>query len=267
MWLQELPDLVAELTSRWSLTVSAPFEHEGGSCSWVAPARRSNGERVVLKIGAPHMEADQEIDALQLLNGNPTVHLFEADADSNAMLLEECQPGIPLRTQSVTQQNHVLAAALRRIWAARVNSDLFRPLSTMIAYWSEETQRDRDRWFDSSLIIDGLAVFQELSEAGAGDVLLATDLHAGNVLRARREPWLVIDPKPFIGDPAYDATQHLLNMRKQLAASPEDTIQEFAELLGVDPRRVRLWLFARLAAEPRDIWDTESFDLARRLRG
>ena len=23
-----------------------------------------------------------------------------------------------------------------------------------------------------------------------------------NVLRAQREPWLVIDPKPFVGDPA-----------------------------------------------------------------
>jgi len=39
-------------------------------------------------------------------------------------------------------------------------------------------------------------------------MLLATDLHAGNVLPAAREPWLVIDPKPFTGDPAYDATQH-----------------------------------------------------------
>src|SRR5215207_7784436 len=38
----------------------------------------------------------------------------------------------------------------------------------------------------------------ELSRSAPTDVLLATDLHAGNVLRARREPWLVIDPKPFV---------------------------------------------------------------------
>ena len=44
-----------------------------------------------------------------------------------------------------------------------------------------------------------------------------TDLHAGNVVRAEREPWLVIDPKPFVGDPAYDATQHLLNCRDEIA--------------------------------------------------
>ena len=38
------------------------------------------------------------------------------------------------------------------------------------------------------------------------EVVLATDLHAGNVLQAERQPWLVIDPKPFVGDPAFDAT-------------------------------------------------------------
>ncbi len=51
-------------------------------------------------------------------------------------------------------------------------------------------------------------------------MLLATDLHAGNVLRAEREPWLVIDPKPFVGDPTYDALQHMLNCDDRLRADP-----------------------------------------------
>jgi streptomycin 6-kinase len=85
-------------------------------------------------------------------------------------------------------------------------------------------------------------------------VLLATDLHAGNVLQAQREPWLVIDPKPFIGDPAFDATQHLLNCIARLRAEPLSTIQRFAELLQVDSEQVRMWTFARLAAEPRQNW-------------
>ena len=42
-------------------------------------------------------------------------------------------------------------------------------------------------------------------------MLLCTDLHAGNVLAAEREPWLVIDPKPDVGDPTYDVLQHLHN--------------------------------------------------------
>jgi streptomycin 6-kinase len=75
---------------------------------------------------------------------------------------------------------------------------------------------------------------------------LATDLHAGNVLRARRAPWLVIDPKPFVGDPAYDATQHLLNCSARLRSDPDRLIRRFADLLSADHDRVRLWLFARV---------------------
>jgi streptomycin 6-kinase len=40
---------------------------------------------------------------------------------------------------------------------------------------------------------------------------LHADLHADNVLAAQREPWLAIDPKLYVGDPAYDVTQHIFN--------------------------------------------------------
>src|SRR6266571_3898029 len=53
---------------------------------------------------------------------------------------------------------------------------------------------------------------------------------------------------------AYDATQHLLNCIGRLRAEPLSTIQRFAELLVVDSKHVRMWTFARLAAEPRDDW-------------
>ncbi len=97
-------------------------------------------------------------------------------------------------------------------------------------------------------------------------MLLATDLHAGNVLRSEREPWLVIDPKPFVGDPAYDATQHLLNCDARLRSDPRGTICRIADLLGVDRERIRLWTFARGAAEPRDDWrHDDSMALARAI--
>jgi streptomycin 6-kinase len=80
-------------------------------------------------------------------------------------------------------------------------------------------------------------------------VLLVTDLHAGNVLAAQREPWLVIDPKPFVGDPAYDAVQHLLNCAERLHADPGGLTARMAHLLEVDLVRLRRWLFARCVLE------------------
>jgi streptomycin 6-kinase len=125
----------------------------------------------------------------------------------------------------------------------------------MLEFWSQETLAHSKHWPDQVLVREGLDLFHELALTAPNQVLLATDLHAGNVLRAQREPWLVIDPKPFIGDPAYDATQHLLNCRARLRSAPLDTIRRFADLLAVHPERVRLWLFARVAAEPRSRWD------------
>jgi streptomycin 6-kinase len=76
----------------------------------------------------------------------------------------------------------------------------------------------------------------------------------------------VIDPKPFIGDPAYDLTQHLFNCSASLCADPHGTIRRFADLVGIDPERVRLWTFARAAAEPRADWRNSGlFPIARAL--
>jgi streptomycin 6-kinase len=121
-------------------------------------------------------------------------------------------------------------------------------------------------WPDPGLVREGLRLFDELPRSADEDVLLATDLHAGNVLRASREPWLVIDPKPFIGDPAYDATQHLFNCGGRLASDLVGTIRRLADLLEVDHQRVRLWTFARAAAEPREDWsDDRLLMLARAI--
>jgi streptomycin 6-kinase len=135
----------------------------------------------------------------------------------------------------------------------------------MLAYWTQETMASAPAWPDAALVRTGLRLFDELSRAVPDDVLLATDLHAGNVLRAQREPWLVIDPKPFVGDRAYDATQHLFNCGQRVIVDPRGTIRRFADLLELDQERVCLWLFARAAAEPRDEWTEDSVALARAL--
>ncbi|HZG69721.1 MAG TPA: aminoglycoside phosphotransferase family protein, partial [Herpetosiphonaceae bacterium] len=89
-WLEQLPNAIRELQGRWSLVLDAPFDGTEVSCSWVAPATRSDGTRAILKLGMPHMEAEHEMEALRFWDGDPTVHLLAADEDRNAMLLERC---------------------------------------------------------------------------------------------------------------------------------------------------------------------------------
>ena len=262
-WLAQLPKAVVDLTQRWSLTLSLPFEEEA-SCSWVAPCVRRDGTPAVLKIGLPHMEGENEIDGLLFWDGDPTVFILEADLDLNAMLLERCEPGTTLRGQPEDEQDRVIAKLLRGLWRPLPDRHPFRPLSEMIVAWIKEPMESVDRFPDAGLAEEGLHIFEVLLNDTSCEVLLATDLHAGNVLQSQREPWLVIDPKPFYGDPAYDATQHLLNCKERLHSKPNTTINRFADLLGVDPERVRLWTFARLASTSSGDWD-KSQVLARKL--
>lgn len=253
-WLARLPQTIAELASLWSLELAPPFD--AGMCAWVAPVTLADGSRAALKLGMPHLEAEHEIAALRFWGGDPTAGLIDADDERNAMLLELCVPGHSMRVIAEQQQDDVIADLLRRLWRRPTAPHPFRPLSVMTRHWIESSLVDAHRWPDPGLTREGLRLMDELARASPNDVLLATDLHAGNVLAARRMPWLVIDPKPFIGDAAYDATQHLLNCAARLAGDPLGTIARFADLLGVDRERVRLWMFARLAAEPRSDWST-----------
>jgi streptomycin 6-kinase len=265
VWLERLPDVIHELRDRWSLSLDAPFGGDDVSCSWVARAVRADGSRAVLKVGMPHFEGAHEILGLRFWDGDPTVRLIEVDVDLNAMLLEECQPGTTLRELPEREQDVIVAGLLRRLWKRPSAPHPFRPLSALTAHWADETIAAAREWPDAGLVQEGLRLFAELSRPSADDVLLATDLHAGNVLRAQREPWLVIDPKPFVGDRAYDATQHLINCKDRLLTAPAATIQRVADLLEVDAERVRLWMLARSAAEPRDPWNDDSLALARLL--
>jgi streptomycin 6-kinase len=159
----------------------------------------------------------------------------------------------------------VIAGLLRRLWRCPPASHPFRQLAALMAYWRAETLRQAASWPDEGLVREGLRLLEALALDVPTEVLLAIDLHAGNVLAARRAPWLVIDPKPFVGDPAYDATQHLLNCHGRLHRDPAGTIRRFADLLELDAERVRRWTFARAVAEPRERWSDGALELARAL--
>jgi len=66
---------------------------------------------------------------------------------------------------------------------------------------------------------------------------------------AQREPWLVIDPKPYVGDPTYDPLQHLLNCDERFRLDPRGLAHRMADLLGLDRQRLLRWLFARCVQE------------------
>jgi len=257
-WIAGLPAIVADLAGRWSLQVGEPFQ-PGGQCSWTAPVTDSAGAGLVLKVAFrfPGGEERDEAAGLRLWDGNGAVRLHAArQSQSEYMLLmERCMPGTPLgQALPEPEQDQVVTRLLRRLWAQPHAGYPFRPLAQMCAAWAEEFEREyaaagaADR-IDPGLARAGMALFRALPETANSQVLLCTDLHGDNILAAQRAPWLVIDPKPYVGDPAYDVLQHMLNCEGRLVADPAGLATRMADLAGIDPGRVRHWLFARSVQE------------------
>jgi len=249
--LAALPDRVEELSARWRLELGEPFE-PGGNCSWVAPGIDADGRDMVLKVAWKHTEALHEAEGLAALGGRGAAEVYAFDniaEDTTAMLLERCRPGAELRERPEAEQHVVVTELLQCVWEVDLPANHpFRPLSVMADDWTARAEArlaaDPTR-LDAGLAREGLGLFRELSRTGPTEVLLCTDLHAGNVLSGQRHPWLLIDPKPYVGDPHYDVLQHLLNCNESLQANPIDLLNRVADLAGLDAERVRQWLFAR----------------------
>jgi streptomycin 6-kinase len=257
-WINGLPGFVADLADQWSLSVGDPFE-PGGQCSWTAPVTGPTGAELVLKVGFrfPGGEERDEAAGLRTWDGNGAVRLHAASASESvcALLIERCVPGTQLgQVLAEPEQDLVVAELLRRLWEQPHAGYPFRPLVQMCRAWADEFEAEYATAgaacrIDPGLARAGIALFQELPATADREVLLCTDLHGDNILAAQREPWLVIDPKPYVGDPAYDVLQHMLNCEDRLAADPAALAARMAGLAGLDAARVRQWLFARSVQE------------------
>jgi streptomycin 6-kinase len=252
-WVAALPRTVTELAERWSLEVDEPFQ-PGGATAWVAPARTGANVDLVLKVGLRHTEAAHEADGLREWDGHGAVRIYATTEfdDTIGLLIERCSPGTPLAGQPEPDQDVVIAALLTRLWREPAPGHRFRPLQVMCEQWADEFEQKvaagREA-LDPGLVRDGIALFRSLPATAERNVLLCTDLHAENVLAAQRERWLVIDPKPYVGDPTYDPLQHLLNCEDRLPVDPRGLVRRMADLLRLDRERLLLWLFARCVQE------------------
>ena len=266
-WLARLPALVARIAAEWRIEVGAPFL-PGGMTAWVAPARDDAGNDLVLKVGWPHPEAAHEADGLRAWDGAGAIRVCQANelAEATVLLLERCRPGTPLRASPAEEHDLVIAGLLRRLWVEPPAGHGFRPLSDMCDYWAkryDERSPAERSCLETPLAEEGIRLLRELPRNGGDALLLHTDLHAGNVLAAEREPWLAIDPKPYVGDAAYDVTQHVFNGVFLEGADVSSLAARMALLLDLDLNRILRWLFAR-AVEASPYWAGMA-DLARTL--
>jgi streptomycin 6-kinase len=140
---------------------------------------------------------------------------------------------------------------LQQLWRAPGAGHPFATAQAFAAAWAvdiERQYREQERPFDEALLGAAVQAFEQLAAYGGESVVLHQDFHRGNVLRADRSPWLAIDPKPLVGERAFDARwllYDLLFTDPRSAASPVALLERLAAELSLEPERVRLWTMAR----------------------
>lgn len=253
-WLATLPGLADELLRRWDCEPTEAVTH--GQVGIVVPVRRRyDGKPAVLKISFPHPGNVHEPDAFAVWAGRGAVRLYERDDARFAMLLERVGEGaVAGSLADVEDIDDAVAVAgrLARRLAVPAPAGLPR-MSSLVAEWECEL-RDEDRELGSPLparaVAAAIATVRELG-MDQPDTLIHGDLHFTNVLRSEREPWLAIDPKGYVGDPAYDSITLLRTRFEPLLTAPDPRaaalrrLAVFADAAEVDRDRARRWAQAR----------------------
>jgi len=247
-WLAALPELISASCSRFDVEPSgSPFS--GGCVSYVLPVSRG-GEDAVLKLQFVDRESRYEADALKAWAGHGAIRLLDHSEDLGALLLERCHPGRFLADDPSTDKLGVMAGLLRKLLIPA--GPPFTSLRDEASTWidSMETNwQNAGRPCEKRLVDAAVEALSNLSKDETETVLLHQDLHGHNVLSAERDPWLAIDPKPLIGDPAFALSPIVRSF--EFGHSKEAAfcrLDRLSEELGLDRERARLWTLGQTMA-------------------
>ena len=248
-WLTRAPRLGDDLITEWGLRIDGATL--SGNCAMVVPVRTDDDRAGVLKIGWPHWEAETEHLALRAWQGDGAVELWRADPRRFALLLERARPDRDLHALDVLEACEVVA----RLYGRLHRSPLPQPrrLSDLCREWVERLPPLLEaNLIARRFVSQGERLLRDFADDPDTDAaLIHSDLHFFNVLAAEREPWLVIDPKPLSGDPAYEVAPLLWNRWDEAmsAVSPRqallDRLFTVVDVAGLDEDRVRDWIVVR----------------------
>jgi streptomycin 6-kinase len=251
-WLNDLPQIVEELSANWSLEVEKSFPNL--SYNYVAPCVCEGTIEAVLKIGLPEEKPEiyNEARFLRTANGNGAVKLLKSDESRRAILLERLSPGANLKEVCLTDEAKAVEIAvgiMRGLLKEPPPNSPFRRLEDWFNNFFVKAAKTN---FPFEFQIKTREFYEELSSASKLKFLIHGDLHHENILSATREPFLAIDPKGIIGDIGYEAAvflnNHLwwLESASDLREKLNDAVRRFSEAFEIEPKDLRKWAFAQM---------------------
>ncbi len=252
-WLDSLTDVVGRLAVKWNLKIRDTFSNL--SYNFVVNVENADGSTAVLKVGwKTDKEFKFEYDSLKIFDGHGIARVLEYSDAEPAMLLEKLEPGKMLSLiEDDEEATEIAAKVMKELWQ-EVPSNYSFP---SVGDWGLEFARIRDRFGGTSgplpkeIFNKAEDLYKNLVASQEKTVLLHGDLHHYNILSAKREAWLAIDPKGLIGEPAYETGSYLRNPIPELLERSNQKemfrkrVAIFTDLLGMNRERVVGWAYSQ----------------------
>lgn len=260
-WIAALPGEAAAYLQRWGLRLAGPSMY--GAVSLVLPVERADGTPAALKLQLLDEESAGEAAALRAWDGDGVVRLLEHDEVSGTMLLERLDAGRPLSVVPDTMAAvRVLAELLVRLNAVAAPEGV-RRLGDIAGAMLDDVPHALKTLGDPAerRLLERCAGAVREVVGEPGGQLLHWDLHYENVLApmagsGRNEPWVVIDPKPLVGDPGFELLPALVNRFDE--GQVLERFDLMTEVLGLEWGRARAWTLGRVLQNC--LWELEEED-------
>lgn len=246
-WLTDLPQLVDHIAQDWGLTTLIPVENM--SYNYVVKALTENGTPVVLKLSCDKEGYESERNALQHFDGQGAVKLLDHRDDLKAMLLQQAISGKTLKeikNPETVMQDYV--EVMHKLHSVPFSN---RAGFRHIKEWLESIDKANADHIPDPLLRKAKALKTKLLDTLQAPIVLHGDLHLENIIK-HQKGWFVIDPKGIIGEPEFEIAAFDLLRQTEIESSNairellDRRIKRLSTVAGLDPLRVRNWVFVRL---------------------
>lgn len=242
-WLQSLPIVIERFAKNYQIISLKPVPNM--SFNYVATGLHQE-KKIVLKFGINNNDLSKEAACLKAFNGYGVPKVIASE--KYLLIMEQATPGTPLKTYFPSQEEQSVIAAselMKNLHKAPLpKTHGFYHIKDLLQSLEASTS------IPVKIINKARLLRDKLLAIPIDEVLLHGDLHHDNILK-NNNSWLAIDPKGFIGDPAFDCSAFISNPIPELLQQKDpkslilNRIEQFSEILNIPKQRIYDWHYVK----------------------
>lgn len=243
-WLKQLPEIISQIASKYQLKNLIPASNM--NFNYVTFGYQ-NSKQIALKLSLDNALLLNEIDYLKSTQQHGAITLLYYN--KNMMIMEQAQPGITLKEMFPNNDKDatiICCSLIKKLHTAKIRKNHnFKSIKELLKVL------DKDLTIPKDILLKARSLRDNLLITTTQEVLLHGDLHHENILKHNNE-WIAIDPKGFIGDPAFDIAGYLYNPIPKLPEHNnaqkiiKDRIKLCSELLSIPEQKIYNWMYVKV---------------------